>query len=89
MSGIPSGQCQDRAILDANSAEGPKIPRGLSTPLELQENTTKQVIELNKMIQDLKMEVETIKKIQRMIILETEILGKKSGTIDASINKEY
>ena len=32
---------------------------------EIQENTTKQVMELNKTIQDLKMEVETIKKTQR------------------------
>jgi hypothetical protein len=32
---------------------------------ELQENTTKQVMELNKTIQDLKLEVETIKKPQR------------------------
>ena len=40
---------------------------------------------LNKTIQDLKIEVETIKKSQRETTLETEILGKKSGTIDASI----
>ena len=53
---------------------------------ELQEDTTKQVIELNKTIQDLKMEVETIKKTQRETTLEIETLGKKSGTIDASIN---
>jgi hypothetical protein len=32
---------------------------------ELQENTTKHMKELNKSIQDLKMEVETIKKSQR------------------------
>ena len=32
---------------------------------ELQANTTKQVMELIKTIQDLKMEVETIKKTQR------------------------
>jgi hypothetical protein len=43
------------------------------------------VKELNKTIQDPKMEVETIKKSQRETILETEILGKKSGAIDASI----
>jgi hypothetical protein len=43
------------------------------------------VKELNKTIQDLKMEVETIKKSQRETTLETEILGKKSGTIDVSI----
>jgi hypothetical protein len=32
------------------------------------------------------MEVETIKKTQRETTLEIKILGKKSGTIDASIN---
>jgi chromosome segregation ATPase len=53
---------------------------------ELQKNTTKQVMELNKTIQDLKRNVETIKKIQRETTLEIEILGKKSGTIEASIN---
>jgi hypothetical protein len=52
---------------------------------KLQENTTDQVMELNKTIQDLKMEVETIKKSQRETTLEIAILGKKSGTIDASI----
>jgi gas vesicle protein len=57
---------------------------------ELQENTTnrnsKQVMELNKTIQDLKMEVETIKKTQWETTLKIETLGKKSGTIDASIS---
>ena len=47
---------------------------------------TKQVMELNKTIQDLKMEVDTIKKIQSEGTLEIETLGKKSGTIDASIS---
>ena len=41
--------------------------------------------ELNKTIQDLKMEMETIKKSQREITLEIENLGKRSGVIDASI----
>jgi glycerol-3-phosphate responsive antiterminator len=53
---------------------------------ELQESSTKQVMELNKTIQDLKMEVETMKKSQRETTLEIEIVGKKSGTIDASIS---
>ena len=53
---------------------------------ELQENTTKQAMGLNKTIQDLKMEVETIKKTQRETTLEIETLGKKSGTIDVSIS---
>ena len=43
-------------------------------------------MELNKTIQDLKMEVETIKKTQRETTLEIEILGKKSGVIDVSIS---
>jgi hypothetical protein len=39
------------------------------------------MIELNKTIQDLKIEVETMKKTQRETTLEIETLGKKSGTI--------
>ena len=53
---------------------------------ELKENTTKQVIELNKTIQDLKSEVDTIKKPQSEATLEIESLHKKSGTIDVSIS---
>jgi predicted nucleic acid-binding Zn-ribbon protein len=43
------------------------------------------VKELNKTIQGLKMEVETIKKSQRETTLEIENLEKRSGAIDASI----
>jgi prefoldin subunit 5 len=43
------------------------------------------VKELNKTIQDLKMEIETIKKSQKETALEIENLGKKKGGIDASI----
>jgi predicted nucleic acid-binding Zn-ribbon protein len=43
------------------------------------------VKELNKTMQDLKMEPETIKKSQRKTTLEMENLGKRSGVIDASI----
>ena len=53
---------------------------------EIQENTNKQVKELNWTIQDLKREVETTKKSQMETILEIENFGKKSGVIDASIN---
>jgi len=52
---------------------------------ELQKSTTKQVKELNKTIQDLKMEIETIKKSERETTREIENLGKRSGDIDASI----
>ena len=41
--------------------------------------------ELNKTIQDIKMEIETIKKSQRETTLEIENLGKRSGVTDASI----
>jgi uncharacterized coiled-coil protein SlyX len=44
------------------------------------------VIELNKIIQDLKREVETVKKPQSETTVETETLGKKSGTINESIS---
>jgi prefoldin subunit 5 len=43
------------------------------------------VKELNKTIQDLKMEVETIKKSQSETTLEIENLGKRSEVIDLSI----
>jgi hypothetical protein len=41
---------------------------------------------MNKTIQDLQVEVVTIKKTQRETTLEIETLGKKSGTIVASIS---
>jgi hypothetical protein len=44
------------------------------------------VIELIKTIQDLKREVETIKKTQNETTLIIETLGKKSGIIDVSIS---
>jgi predicted nucleic acid-binding Zn-ribbon protein len=40
---------------------------------------------MNKTIQNLKMELETIKKSQRETTLQLETLGKKPGVIDASI----
>jgi predicted nucleic acid-binding Zn-ribbon protein len=43
-------------------------------------------MELNKTIQDLKMEVETMTKPQRETTPKIETLGKKSGTIDVSIS---
>jgi len=43
------------------------------------------VKELDKVIQDLKMEVETTKKSQIEATLEMENLGKRSGAADAKI----
>ena len=43
-------------------------------------------MEMNKTILDIKREVGTIKKTQSEITLEIENLGKKAGTIDASIS---
>jgi hypothetical protein len=53
---------------------------------EIQENTGKQMKELNKVIQDLKVEVEAIKKTQMETNLEMENLGKRSGITDVSIS---
>jgi predicted nucleic acid-binding Zn-ribbon protein len=44
------------------------------------------VKELSKEVQDIKMEVETIKKSQMEAILKMENLGTRSGATDASIN---
>jgi chromosome segregation ATPase len=52
---------------------------------EKEKTTSKQVMEMNTTILDLKREVDTIKKTQSEATLEIENLGKKSGTIDASI----
>ena len=43
-------------------------------------------MEMNKTILDIKRKVDTIKKTQSEATLEIETLGKKSGTIDASIS---
>ena len=42
--------------------------------------------ELNKTIQDLKMEIKTIKKSKRETTLEIENLGKRPAVIDANID---
>ena len=45
-------------------------------------------MELKKTVQDLKREVDTIKKTQSEATLEIENLEKKSGTIDVSISNK-
>ena len=52
---------------------------------EIQENTIKQVKELNKAFQDLEVEIETIKKTQMQANLEMENLRKRSGITNISI----
>jgi uncharacterized coiled-coil protein SlyX len=52
---------------------------------EIQDNTIKQVKELNKAAQDLTVEVEAIRKTQMEAILENENLGNRSGITDVSI----
>ena len=44
--------------------------------------------EIEKIIQDLKIEIETLKKTQRETTLEMEILGKRSGVTNASITNK-
>jgi predicted nucleic acid-binding Zn-ribbon protein len=50
-----------------------------------EENTIKQVKEFNKNIQELKMEIEAIKKTQKEATLKMDNLGKKSRAIDEII----
>ena len=60
----------------------------INNPLkEIEENTGKQVKELNKVSQDLNVEVETIKKTQMEATLEMENIGKRSGITNVSIIK--
>jgi len=58
-------------------------------PLKIQENTVKQKKELNKMIQELKIEIETIKKTQSDATLEMDYLGKRSWATDEASPTEY
>jgi hypothetical protein len=55
----------------------------------MQENTIKKENEISKTVQDLKMEIETIKKTQTEGILEMKNLGKRTGTTNGSITTEY
>ena len=52
---------------------------------EIQENTTKQVKEMNKTVHDLKIQIPPIKKRQTERILRMENLGKRTGTTDSSM----
>jgi chromosome segregation ATPase len=52
---------------------------------ERQESAIKQIKKLNKTIQDLKIEIESLKKIQRETALKMENLGKRTGVTDANI----
>ena len=49
---------------------------------EIQEHTIKQVREMNRILQDLKMEIESIRRTQREATMEMENLGKRTGTTD-------
>jgi chromosome condensin MukBEF complex kleisin-like MukF subunit len=52
---------------------------------EIHGNINKQVKEMNKIVQDLNMEIEAIKKTQKEAALEMENPGQRSGTANASI----
>ena len=56
---------------------------------ESQEKSCKQLKETNKSVQDLKMEIEVIKKVQILGILEMKNLGKWTGTTDTSITENW
>jgi predicted nucleic acid-binding Zn-ribbon protein len=52
---------------------------------EIYDNIIKQVRKMNKTVQELKMEIETIKKTQTDGILEMENQRKRLGTTDSKI----
>ena len=52
---------------------------------EIQDNTIKQVKEMSKTVQDIKMEIEAVNETQIEGILEMKNLGKRTGTTDRSI----
>jgi hypothetical protein len=51
--------------------------------------TKRQVKEMNTTVQDLKIEIEAIKRTQTEGILEMENLKKRTGTIGAIITNRY
>ena len=54
---------------------------------DIQENTIKQVKEINKIVPNLKTEIKAIKKAQTEGTLEMDNLGKRTKTTDASITQ--
>jgi uncharacterized coiled-coil DUF342 family protein len=52
---------------------------------EILGNAIKQVKELDKMVQELKLEIETVKKTQREATMEIDNLGTRSGATHASM----
>jgi hypothetical protein len=55
----------------------------------IQENTIKHMKEMNKTVQDLKVEIEAIKKTQTEEILEMENLGTRTGTTENLRHQRY
>jgi hypothetical protein len=54
---------------------------------EILENKIKQVKDMNTTVQELKMEIEAMKKTQIEGIMGMENLGKRTGTVDTIITK--
>ena len=52
----------------------------------LKENQEKAIKQMKEIIQDLKTKIETIKETQTKGIIGTEIIRKRSGTTNASMN---
>ena len=88
---IPSSECSNSAEAQENDLKSnlrkvictfkEEINKSLK---EIQENTCKQMKEINKTVQDLKMKIKVIKKAQTQGILEKENLGKRTETAIAS-----
>ncbi|ERE81283.1 Transposase, L1 containing protein [Cricetulus griseus] len=62
-----------------------EVNKSLKESKESQEKTTKQVKEALETVQDMKAEIDTVKKKQNEVMLEIERLDKRSGTKGVSI----
>ena len=83
---FPELYCQIQALHASPRSSVKQMSKSLK---EIQENTVKQVREINKTVQGMKMEIEAMTKTQTEGILEMYNLGKSTGTKDASITIEY
>lgn len=59
-----------------NKVQKKKLKEVSKSPKEVKENTNKKLAEMNKTVQDLKMEIESIRRTQTEGILKMKNLGK-------------
>ena len=84
---IISGECLKEEMRNSLKEIEEKTNKTLEdTSKYLKENQEKEIKHRKDTIQDLKTEIETIKKMQTEGIIETEIMRKQSGTTNSIMN---